>query len=250
MSEDSCFVLKMGRHADLSENDKEMMATLEEDEMSYRPGESVRSGDAEVEHIYVVKEGWLYSAVELGDGRRQILQFYVSGDVIGLHDLPYGRTSYDLVTLTGAVLCPFPKSRLGPVFERSRAVTGLLFTFSLVDHVIMLDRVKAMGRLPAKDRIAHLMLTIRSRLQLTDRELGNLFPFPVPQAEMADALGLTPVTISRSKSELQEEGLIRWHRREVELLDRRQLEERTCFNPRYQNIDTSWFMDLTAGPAS
>ncbi|WP_256618274.1 Crp/Fnr family transcriptional regulator [Parvularcula maris] len=223
------------------------MATLEEDEVEFRAGDVVRGTSDEVESIYIVKEGWLFSAVELGDGRRQILEFFVPGDVVGLHDLPYEQTSYELVTLTESTLCPFPKERLGPVFETSRAVTGLLFTFSLIDHVIMLDRLKSIGRLAAKDRIAHLMLTVRSRLCITNDELGDHFFFPIPQAEMADALGLTPVTISRSKAELQQEGLIRWQRREVELLDRAALEKRTRFDARYQNLDTSWFTTLCGG---
>jgi CRP-like cAMP-binding protein len=250
MGQNSCFVEKMSRHTELTDQDRDLLATLEEDETTYCAGQTVRDAEDPVEAIYVVKEGWLFSSVSLGEDRRQILQFFVPGDLIGLHDLPYGDTSYKLVTMTDVVLCPFPKHKLGPVLKRSPKVTGLIFTFSLVDHTIMLDRLKAIGRLPAKDRIVHLMLTIRSRLALTQRHIGETFNFPIPQIEVADALGLTPVTISRCKSELQDEGSLRWYRKEVEFLNRSSLEERTGFSSRYHKLDVSWFDNLSNVEAS
>src|SRR5579862_3209742 len=68
--------------------------------------------------LYTLFSGWAYRFKTLPDGRRQILNFALPGDLLGLQASMFSNSLYDIVALTNVELCVFPRSRLWALFER------------------------------------------------------------------------------------------------------------------------------------
>ena len=68
--------------------------------------------------IYTIYSGWAYRYKELADARRQILNFFLPGDLIGLQASLFEKSLYGAIALTDIELCVIPKKRLIRLFER------------------------------------------------------------------------------------------------------------------------------------
>lgn len=241
MSSGSCLVAKLENFEPLCDADRELIAALEKDERAIRGRTHLRRSGMPYSELYALKKGWVYSYTILPDGRRQILQIHVPGDIVGLYDAPFDHASHDLEAAANSIVCPFPKAALDPIFRHSPTMTALLFTFAMIDQVVYLDRLRALGRLNAVDRVGHFLLTILARMRLTGEKEGARFEFPLTQTDVADATGLTNVSVSKASKELREEGLADWREGRVEILDEDALARRTSFSNRFDRIDVSWF---------
>ena len=114
----------------------------------------------------------------------------------------------------------------------------------MVDQVVLLDRIRLLGRMSAKERLAHLLLEILCRLRIANRDMASSFRLPLTQEVIGDAIGLTNVTVSKTFGQLEDEGLIHRHEGSVEILEVEALRRATDFEDRYYKIDTSWFPKL------
>jgi CRP-like cAMP-binding protein len=65
---------------------------------------------------------------------------------------------------------------------------------------------------------------------------GDTYPWPVTQAEVADALGLTDVHVNRVVRDLKRDGLVKVRRGAFDLLDQDGLEALGQFDPAYLHI--------------
>ena len=80
-------------------------------------------------HVYTLLRGWTYRHKSLPDGRRQVLNFGLPGDFIGLQMTLLGDMEHSVTALTSATLCVFDRERLWELFkvqpELSYAVTWM-----------------------------------------------------------------------------------------------------------------------------
>lgn len=241
----SCLVAKLNHYVELTTGDTELLEQLEEQEEDFGHRHELRDGGEEVDKLYVVKEGWLFSYTILPDGRRQVLQLHYPGDIVGIPDLAFEHATMAIETLTNCCLCPFPKKALDVIFKKSPRVTALLFSIGMVDHVVLLDRIRAISRMSASERLAHFLLEILSRLRITDPDIGTRFELPLNQNVIGDAIGLTNVYVSKSITQMEERGEIRRDGRTIEICREEHLRDLCDFHDRYIKIDTSWFPDET-----
>ena len=68
--------------------------------------------------------------------------------------------------------------------------------------------VTNLGRRRAEERIAHLFLNLRTRLQWRGLVRDDSFELPLRQQHIADATGLTPIHVNRVLGSLRKAGLI------------------------------------------
>jgi len=227
----SCLAGKFSYYIDLTDADRKIIAALERDEIDYDRRTLIRDECEAPENLYVVKHGWLYTHTELEDGRRHIHDIHFPGD----------GCAAALTSITGVTLCPFPKSALDDVMSASPRLTALLYSFAMLDATVIFDRLRAVARMDAKERLAHLLLQIYCRLRITDREMAPRFELPLTQEVIADAIGLSPVHVNRTLRELEEGGFIAREGREMIILRDNDLRDMCEFRDRFYRIDTSWF---------
>lgn len=236
----SCLVAKLGRFVELSERDADLLVALEKEERSFRRGELVRRAGTPVEDLFVVRSGWAVSFSIMEDGRRQLLKLYYPGDIVDLADAGLKRAPLDVKCLTEAVLCPFPKTGLEPIFATSPRVTALLFAMAVRETDVLTNRMRAIGRFSAYERLCHLLLEIRDRLRVIDERAARAFRLPLTQTDLADLLGLTNVYVSKTLSRMEKDGLVRREGSRVTILDAERMRE-ICEYRDPGEVDVSWF---------
>lgn len=239
--EKSCLVEKLSHYIELDESSLEYLAALERDEKDFDRHTEVNRPGSPNQFLYVVKKGWLYSYTDMPDGRRQIVQIHHPGDVVGFPDVAFKNTSTTLLTAENACLCPFPKSSLDIIFKESPQLTALLFSLAVREHALLLDSIRVMGRMDARERLSYLFLDLLSKLRITNKSIGNCIRMPLNQTEIADYIGLTNVYVSRSLIRLEEDGLISRGDSTVTILNEQAMARLCDFQERYAEIDTSWF---------
>ena len=241
MSSGSCLAEHLSNYLELTQDDRERLARFEEEERSYDRAVDIYHAGEERERLFVVKKGWLYSYVDFADGRRQIVKVHTPGDVVGFPDLAYKAATTSLRSCGECTVCPFPKKHVDDVLEESPRLAALLLTVALRDQVILIDTLRAMGRMSARERVAYFLLDVLARLRVMHGAQLRSFHLPLSQTEIGDVIGLTNVYVSKTLGRLEAAGSIRRQGSHVEILEETELKRFTDYTDRYATLDTAWF---------
>lgn len=239
--QESCLVERMRYYIDIDEENEALLRGLEKEEVSYKSRVKLHLQERN-DNLYVLKSGWLYRYTDLPDDKRQVLRVHYPGDIVGLTDVAMEEAIGDTMTASEVVLCPFPKHSLDAIFTQSPRLTALVFSLGMLEEAILLDRITMIGRSSALKRVATYILEIHSRLRThTDDATFSSFEMLLTQEIIADALGLTNVSVSNAFTQLELDGKIIRNRKVITLPDPDKLKRELDFKDRYFRIDTSWF---------
>ena len=161
----------------------------------------------------VMVKGWAARTRCLEDGRRQIINFVLPGDLVGFTGLGQPLASSTVIAITDVTLCPMPDPSLSPSLAEAYAVSRAL------DEAHLLGQITRLGRLSAQERIQDLLLELLERLELAGLAREGRYRIPLTQEMLADALGLTPVHVNRMLQQARQAGELSWHGGEVILHD-------------------------------
>jgi CRP/FNR family transcriptional regulator, anaerobic regulatory protein len=158
-------------------------------------------------HFYTLLSGWAFRYALVDGGARQILNFLLPGDIIGLESVFNTPVRYGVMSMTAVELCAFPSSGFTSFAQENPRLGFEMARLSFVAAGHADRRLTALGRRPANARTAALFVELHDRL--ADRGMidGSEISVPVTHEQLADALGLTSVYISRTLQLLDHEGL-------------------------------------------
>jgi CRP/FNR family transcriptional regulator, anaerobic regulatory protein len=171
------------------------------------------------EFVTIVCEGWASSSVVLPDGRRQILSFVLPGDVAPMVSLFEATSGHLTESITRTTHRNFKRDELQTVFFEDRRAMDRLKKVWTEDRLQIEKKALALGRQTAEERIARLILNKLDRLGKRGMTDGRTMEFPLRQHHIADAVGLTPVHVSRIMSEFRRNDLIEISDRSLTVLD-------------------------------
>lgn len=168
-----------------------------------RKGEELfAEGDA-ADWFYKVMTGAIRTSKLLSDGRRQIGAFHLAGEIFGLEAGEVHRFTAE--ALAGATVLAFRRTCL----ELSAHDSEVLREEVLASAIRSLDRAQEhmllLGRKTAQEKVAAFLLDMADRMP--DGE--GPFELPMSRSDIADYLGLTIETVSRTLSQFTRDGLIR-----------------------------------------
>lgn len=179
--------------------------------------EMVAEGDV-IRKPHAVLSGWAFQQRILTDGRRQILNFLIPGDLIGMSSHRNPAASSSIVAVTEVVTCALPTADAGSELAEAYALSAALEKHYLVEHTVRL------GRLTAQERLIDWFLEMQGRLTLAGLASGDEFAVPLTQELLADSLGLTNVHVNRTLQVLRRADLLVSQGGTISLLDRPRLE--------------------------
>lgn len=172
----------------------------------------IRQG-GESGHCFLVVSGCVRTVMILEDGRRQVGEFLLPGDVLGW-ETP-GEQEFAAEAVTEAVLRRFSLRAIEERADASPAFAHELRRYAAGQFRNMRGRLVMLGRMTACERIAAFLLEMSERL----RCLGGAIDLPMGRADMADYLGLTIETISRGLGDLRLRGAICIEQRRITIRD-------------------------------
>lgn len=169
-------------------------------------------------HLFTVLSGWAFRYKVLEDGRRQILNYVVPGDLIGLQGTIMGEMQHSVEALSPVTLCVFERDKLMSLYNRHASLAFDLTWIAAQEERILDEHLLSIGRRSALERAAYLLAFLYQRASALKLFNGRSF-LPVTQQHIADTLGLSIVHTNKTLKKLAERGLIRWQERGCDVLD-------------------------------
>jgi CRP-like cAMP-binding protein len=157
------------------------------------------------------------------DGRRQVGEFLLPGDLFGwetLDDHDFGAEAVTPVTLRR-----YPCCSLEALADRDPDFARRLRKLTAGQLRAGRERMVLLGRKTASERIASFLLEMSERMNPDGHSLIEL---PMGRADMADYLGLTIETVCRGLTQLRRHGTVAVERARVAIRDRRALGVAGC----------------------
>lgn len=156
-------------------------------------------------HAYSVTSGVLRLARTLSDGRRQVIDFMLPGDFIGLSEAQAYR--HDIEAVVGSTVCIFDMTEIRRLRERFPRLEHKMLERACIGLDDAQDAMLMLARLSPTERLASFLLRLRKRYRdngIADHGIA----LPMGRGDIADHLGLTIETVSRSFTRLRAQGLI------------------------------------------
>jgi CRP-like cAMP-binding protein len=169
--------------------------------------------------LYALNEGLALKYRVLADGRRQVLNLIVPGDLVGLPICMFESAIASVSALTESSISSIEFGELFKLFQRYPRIGIALFWVSAREAGILIERLTTIGKRPAYERLAHLILELLSRFQVVGLAGLTSFALPLTQGVLADALGLSLQHVSRMVRNLRLVGLASIMDREVTIHD-------------------------------
>jgi CRP/FNR family transcriptional regulator, nitrogen fixation regulation protein len=166
-------------------------------------GEELFAEGDEAEFFYQVVSGAIRSYKLLSDGRRQIDAFHLRGDIFGLEAGSEHRFSAEAIG--EATVIAYRRSRLGALIQDDAAFRDRIMTATLHSLERAQNHMLLLGRKTAQEKMATFLLDMAERLSKDDEH----FELPMLRSDIADHLGLTIETVSRTLTQFARSGLIR-----------------------------------------
>ena len=154
-------------------------------------------------HCFRVLSGAVRLYKGTADGRRQLIDFLVAGEGFGLLGAAYG---YSVEAITHTTLSRTPRAALATAVRGQAALADRLIEHAAAELARAHEHMLLLGRKTAQEKVASLLVELARRIGAD--AAAPSFRLPLSRQEMADHLGLTIETVSRTMTRLREDGLI------------------------------------------
>lgn len=156
-------------------------------------------------HVFNVTEGVVRLYKSLPDGRRQIMGFALPGDFLGLALMDrYGVTAE---AVTPVRICRFPRASFLSYIDGKPHLLRRLHEFAGHELSLAQDQMLLLGRKTAEEKVAAFLVNLRTRYARIG-PMSVTVPLPMGRQDIADYLGLTIETVSRTLTKLAREKTI------------------------------------------
>jgi CRP-like cAMP-binding protein len=233
MIENSPLARKLGTYVALSQPELSVLSELHHKRRTFAAGRDMVHEGQSNQSAYILVKGWVCSYKLMPSGGRQVIDFQIPGDFLGLRSVLFRTSDHSFEPVTTVEACEVAMSDLLGVFSGNpRLATAVLWAASR-DEAMVVEHLIGIGRRNAVERTAHFLLELAARLKLVGLGNNDGFHCPLSQFMLADALGLTAVHVNRVFRKLREDGLLTFNRKQVRFLDFNRLVELAEFDKAY-----------------
>ena len=182
-------------------------------------GTTLIKADAEHNHVYRLRKGWVARVRRLPDGRSQFILIFLPGDLFAVKSMYITHHTDGVEVLSDSVVEQVDARELRGMCERDPDV-ALRCSWQLVEEERRLHNwTVGLGRGNAEERIALLLTDFRGRLAAsgTIPEDAQEYELPMTQEQLGDHLGLSTVHVNRVLKLLREGGVVTIRERTVRI---------------------------------
>ncbi|WP_407168304.1 Crp/Fnr family transcriptional regulator [Bradyrhizobium sp. ORS 111] len=196
----------------------------------------VREGDRPKD-VHLILSGWACRYKQLEDGRRQVVSFFLPGDICDVNIFILREMDHSIGTITPVSIADLSREFFDDIAVRHPRIVTAFWWETLVNAAIQREWTMNLGQRTALERTAHLLCEVWLRLRLAGLTKGDSCDFPLTQADLADATGLSKVHVNRTLQELRAEGLIVLKGKTLSVPDLDRLMRAGLFNSNYLHMD-------------
>lgn len=234
---------KLGHHLDFTRAEREALdRLLARDIRTLRGRGDLIEAGAKPREINVIIEGWACRYTKLEGGRRQIVAFYLPGDVCDFDVFVMSHIDQAIAAIDGARVAGIDRAALSDLSKNHPRVSHALWWESLTAAAVQRAWLINVGQRNALQRVAHLLSELIRRLEAVGLFRDGRCEIPLTQADIADACAMTPVHTNRTIQALRRTGAIDFRDEKLIALDLEAMHRISGFDPSYLQ-----FGDLPAG---
>jgi len=186
-------------------------------------GEPLFDEGEEAGNVYNVTSGTVKVYKLLPDGRRQVTGFLFPGDFVGL--AKQETYAFSAEAVTPCLLCRFPRHKLEDLMQRMPKIEQRLLNIASNELVAAQEQMLLLGRKTAREKIASFLLMLSKRARQRG-QADDPVMVPMSRTDIGDYLGLTTETVSRTFTQLKQDGTIQLlPNHQVKLAQREALED-------------------------
>jgi CRP-like cAMP-binding protein len=202
-----CELRACGMFRPITDNELGAINDIKRDHVRLPAGaEIIRAGD-DCPELYTLYSGWAFRYKTLPDGRRQILNFLLPGDLLGLQAAMFEAAQHGIEALTEVELCLLPRRKVWALFGQMPDLAFDVAWLGSREESYVDDNLTSVGRRSAAERTAALIITLYKRAKLLGLVTDDTFAFPLTQQHIADALGLSLVHTNKTLARLRRLGM-------------------------------------------
>ncbi len=157
---------------------------------------------------YTLFEGWVIRYKLLKNGQRQVLSVALPGDFIGYRSDFSAPMDYSAVAATPVTLCAFNERHIEELMRGDPDLTRKLIQIQCHQAQECRLRLSYVGQAPAIQRFAMFLCELISRLAQRGIDTRQPIEIPLNREDIADAIGVTSVHLSRISADLRKRGIV------------------------------------------
>jgi CRP-like cAMP-binding protein len=216
---------------DFSAKELEFVREFKSGELNVAAGTNVLLQGTNSAHLYTVLSGWAFRYKTLPDGRRQILNYALPADLIGLQGSLNDEMQHSVEALTDIKLCVFPREKLWALYKDYPTLAFDVTWLAAREEQILDDYLLSVGRRTSLERVAYLLLHLYYRAEYAGLAKNGVVQFPFTQQHLADTLGLSLVHTNKTLKRLISTKTVSWKERRFALVDGDALSKIASFEP-------------------
>jgi len=187
--------------------------------------------------VHLILSGWACRYKQLEDGRRQIVSFFLPGDMCDLNVFILKEMDHSIGTITQVTIADLSREFFDEISAGYPRIATALWWETLVNAAIQREWTMNLGQRTAYERMAHLFCEIFFRLRLAGLTDELSCDFPLTQADLAEATGLSKVHVNRTLQELRAANLVILKGRLLTVPSLERLMDAGLFNPNYLHME-------------
>jgi CRP-like cAMP-binding protein len=164
--------------------------------------------------VLLIQRGWAMRYRDLANGRRQIMDFVLTGDFCDPCIVCAAVSDFSVAAIANLACYQFGRQQLLELVAREPRIGLALWWGAATQADRLRSHLAAVGRSTAYERVAQLLLELWERLKAVHCTADHRFTTPITQEMMADATGLSAIHVNRVLHRMVRDGLIEFeHRR-------------------------------------
>ncbi|HEY1311821.1 MAG TPA: Crp/Fnr family transcriptional regulator [Pseudolabrys sp.] len=225
------FVTRLQHLIDLKPADLKNLDDIIDGELVIRKRRDLIADGYEYRKLCFVKDGYAVRYKLLRNGKRQILNVILPGDIVGLPGSFYERAVYAVTAITDLRMNVCSLEAYVALCHRHPQYALALTWIAVQEATTYAEHVIDVGRRTPVERLSHFLLELHARLKAVGRAEKARFALPFSQEVIADVLGLSVPHLNRMMQRLRKEKLIADSDRVIEFLDADALQTLAHYQP-------------------
>lgn len=230
---------KLSNFTKLSDEECAAVNECTQDVREFAAREDVISQGDRTGGVKLLLEGFACRYKVLEDGRRQIVAYFVPGDLCDLRVFILKRMDHSIGAVTASKVATISPESVLRLTNHYPSLTRALWWSTLVEEAIAREWIVNVGQRNALERMAHLFCELLYRFRAVGLNEDNSCTLPLTQVELAETLGLSSVHVNRTLQELRRQKLVTLANGTLTIEDLDALKEMSLFNPDYLHLDYS-----------
>ena len=228
---------KLSAFVALSEKDLATLVRFDGRRRTFAAGhEMIHEGEKNAS-AFVLSKGWACSYKLLPDGERQIVDFQIPGDFLGLRSILFRTADHSVEAMSHVEASEVLASDLFDAFDKAPRLAAAVLWAASRDEAMVVEHLVNLGRRDAEQRMAHFLLELAARLKLVGMGDRTGYDCPLTQYHLADALGLSAVHVNRVLRVLRQNGIVTFQKGRVVFDDLSRLVDIAGFDTAYLDHD-------------